>query len=62
MIRTVFTATSIGSACILAALGRGVPYNRVVWRHALRLSLKPVVAIYGITIGADRVDSYASVG
>ena len=37
---------------IIAALGRGIPRRRVIWRHALRLSLKPVVAIYGITIGA----------
>ena len=37
---------------IVAALGRGIPRRRVIWRHALRLSLKPVVAIYGITIGA----------
>ena len=42
----------LSEPCIIAALGRGVPYRRVIWRHALRLSLKPVVAIYGITIGA----------
>jgi peptide/nickel transport system permease protein len=38
--------------CIVAALARGVPHYRVIWHHALRLSLKPVVAMYGITIGA----------
>ena len=43
---------ALADPCIIAALGRGVPYNRVIWRHALRLSLKPVIAIYGITIGA----------
>jgi peptide/nickel transport system permease protein len=42
----------LNEPCIIAALGRGIPYRRVIWRHALRLSLKPVVAIYGITIGA----------
>ncbi len=42
----------LAEPCIIAALGRGVPYTRVIWRHALRLSLKPVIAIYGITIGA----------
>jgi peptide/nickel transport system permease protein len=42
----------LSEPCIIAALGRGVPRSRVVWRHALRLSLKPVIAIYGITIGA----------
>ncbi len=42
----------LSEPCIIAALGRGIPYKRVIWRHALRLSLKPVIAIYGITIGA----------
>jgi peptide/nickel transport system permease protein len=37
---------------ILAALARGVPRHRVVWRHALRLSLKPVLGVYGILIGS----------
>jgi peptide/nickel transport system permease protein len=42
----------LSEPCIIAAVGRGVPRSRVIWRHALRLSLKPVIAIYGITIGA----------
>ena len=42
----------LSEPCIVAALGRGVPRSRVIWRHAFRLSLKPVVAIYGIMIGA----------
>jgi peptide/nickel transport system permease protein len=29
-----------------------VPRHRVVWRHALRLSLKPVLGVYGILIGS----------
>jgi peptide/nickel transport system permease protein len=49
-------STSIRSAlsrpCIVAAAARGVPEGRVLWRHALRLSLGPVLAMYGITIGA----------
>jgi peptide/nickel transport system permease protein len=43
---------ALGDPCILAALARGVPRRRVVWRHGLRLSLKPVLAIYGITVGS----------
>jgi peptide/nickel transport system permease protein len=43
---------ALADPCIIAALARGVPRRRVIWRHALRLSLKPVIAIYGITIGA----------
>ena len=42
----------LSEPCIIAALGRGVPRRRVIWRHAFRLSLTPVVAIYGIMIGA----------
>jgi peptide/nickel transport system permease protein len=49
-------SSSIRSAlcnpCIAAALARGVPKRRLIWRHALRLSLGPVLAMYGITIGA----------
>ena len=44
--------------CIIAALARGVPRSRVVWRHALRLSLKPVLAIYGIIIGSALSGSF----
>jgi peptide/nickel transport system permease protein len=36
---------------IVAAVGRGIPRSRVVWRHGLRLSLKPVLAIYGVIVG-----------
>jgi peptide/nickel transport system permease protein len=45
--------------CILAALARGIPKGQVIWRHALRLSLKPVLAIYGITIGGVLSGSFA---
>jgi peptide/nickel transport system permease protein len=44
--------------CITAALARGVPRRRVVWRHALRLALKPVLAIYGIVIGSALSGSF----
>jgi peptide/nickel transport system permease protein len=36
---------------IMAAIGRGIPRRRVIWRHGLRLSLKPVLAIYGVVVG-----------
>jgi len=45
-------ADALAEPCIVAALARGVPARRVVWRHALRLSLKPVLAIYGILVGS----------
>ena len=44
--------SALSSPCIVAALARGIPERRVIWRHALRLSLGPVLAMYGITIGA----------
>jgi peptide/nickel transport system permease protein len=42
---------ALAEPCVRAALARGVPHRRVIWKHALRLALKPVLAIYGITIG-----------
>jgi peptide/nickel transport system permease protein len=45
-------ADALSEPCVLAALGRGVPKRRVIWRHALRLSLGPVLGIYGIMIGS----------
>jgi peptide/nickel transport system permease protein len=42
---------ALGEPCITAALARGVPRRRVVWRHAVRLSLTPVLGIYGAIIG-----------
>jgi peptide/nickel transport system permease protein len=45
-------AEALADPSILAARARGLPMRRVIWRHAFRLSLKPVVAVYGIMIGA----------
>jgi peptide/nickel transport system permease protein len=36
---------------VQAARARGCSPARLVWRHALRLSLKPVVALYGVLVG-----------
>jgi peptide/nickel transport system permease protein len=44
--------------CIVAAFARGVPRTRVIWRHAFRLALKPVLAIYGIMIGTSLSGSF----
>jgi peptide/nickel transport system permease protein len=43
---------ALAEPCVVAAIARGVPTQRVIWKHALRLSLKPVLAIYGITVGS----------
>lgn len=42
---------ALAEPSIAAAVARGIPSRRVVWRHGLRLSLKPVLAIYGIIVG-----------
>lgn len=42
---------ALGRPCIAAAAARGIPPRAIVGRHALRLSLAPVLAVYGIIIG-----------
>jgi peptide/nickel transport system permease protein len=49
---------ALADPCILAALARGVPHQRVIWRHAFRLALKTVLAIYGIMIGTALSGSF----
>jgi peptide/nickel transport system permease protein len=44
-------ADAIGAPFVLATLARGVPRSRVVWRDALKPSLRPVVAVYGLVVG-----------
>jgi peptide/nickel transport system permease protein len=36
---------------LLAAVARGIPRRLVIWKHALRASLGPVVGIYGVIAG-----------
>jgi peptide/nickel transport system permease protein len=43
---------ALAEPSVLAAAARGLPMRRVLWRHAFRLSLGPVLAIYGVTIGS----------
>lgn len=50
---------ALADPSLLAALARGIPRARVIWRHGLRLSLKPVLAIYGITVGTVLSGSFA---
>jgi len=44
-------AYALGETAIVAGRARGLPARRVVWRHAFRLSLGPVLSVYGILIG-----------
>jgi peptide/nickel transport system permease protein len=50
---------ALGEPCVAAAVARGCSSRRVVWRHAFRLSLKPVLAIYGVMIGSVLSGSFA---
>lgn len=42
----------IGAPFVLAALARGVTRSRVVWHSALKPSLRPVAAVYGLIVGS----------
>ena len=44
---------------VLATLARGVPRSRVVWRDALKASLRPVAAVYGLVVGTLLSGSFA---
>jgi ABC-type dipeptide/oligopeptide/nickel transport system permease component len=43
---------ALADPSILAARARGLSRARLVLRHAFRLSLKPVLAIYGVVVGS----------
>ena len=50
---------ALAEPSIRAALARGCSRTRVVWRHALRLALPPVLAVYGVLVGAVLSGSFA---
>lgn len=37
---------------LTAAAARGIPVSRLVWRHAARQSLRPVLGVFGIVVGS----------
>jgi peptide/nickel transport system permease protein len=49
---------ALGDPCIIAAAARGLSRRRIIWRHALPLSIRPVLAIYGIIIGTALSGSF----
>lgn len=49
----------IGQPFVLAALARGVPRSRIVWRGALKAALRPVAAVYGLIVGTLLSGSFA---
>jgi peptide/nickel transport system permease protein len=50
---------ALAEPSIRAARARGCSPTRIVWRHALRLSLTPVLAIYGVIVGTVLSGSFA---
>jgi peptide/nickel transport system permease protein len=44
---------------VLAALARGAPQSRIVWRAALKPALRPVASLYGLVIGTLLSGSFA---
>jgi peptide/nickel transport system permease protein len=50
---------TIAQPFITAAVARGVPTWRIVWRHALKAALRPVAGIYGLVIGTLLSGSFA---
>jgi peptide/nickel transport system permease protein len=42
---------TIGAPFMVSAEARGVSRRRLVWRHALRVALRPVLSIYGLIMG-----------
>jgi peptide/nickel transport system permease protein len=45
------TAEVLGGVDLMAAAARGVPPSRLLWIHAARQSLRPVLGVYGLIIG-----------
>jgi peptide/nickel transport system permease protein len=46
------TADAMRAPDLVAAAARGIPPSRLVWRHAARQSLRPVLGVYGIVVGS----------
>jgi ABC-type dipeptide/oligopeptide/nickel transport system permease component len=45
-------AEALADPSVIAARARGISTRRVIWRHAFRLSLTPVLAVYGVIVGS----------
>ena len=45
------TAETMGERFVTAAQARGLPPRRVLWRHVLKPSLRPVAAVFGVVFG-----------
>jgi peptide/nickel transport system permease protein len=50
---------TVAQPFVLAALARGVPEARVIWRGALKAALRPLLSVYGIIVGTLLSGSFA---
>ncbi|HEY7498638.1 MAG TPA: ABC transporter permease [Vicinamibacterales bacterium] len=50
---------ALADPSVRAAVARGCSERRIVWRHAFRLSLTTVLAIYGVIVGTVLSGSFA---
>lgn len=53
------TAETVREPFVIATSARGVPMSRIVWRDALKASLRPVASVYGLIIGTLLSGSFA---
>jgi peptide/nickel transport system permease protein len=49
----------VGAPYVVAALARGVPWRRVVWRDAFKAALRPLASVYGLVVGTLLSGSFA---
>jgi peptide/nickel transport system permease protein len=49
----------IGEPYVMAALARGVPRSRILWRDGLKAALRPVASVYGIVVATLLSGSFA---
>jgi peptide/nickel transport system permease protein len=52
-------AEVVAQPYVLAALARGIPRSRIIWRDALKPALRPAAAVYGLVVGALLSGSFA---
>ena len=49
----------IGQPYVLAAMARGVPRSRILWRDGLKAALRPVASVYGLVVATLLSGSFA---
>jgi peptide/nickel transport system permease protein len=52
-------ADTLGEPFVMAAVARGVPRSRLLWRDALKAALRPIASVYGLVAGTLLSGSFA---